>query len=222
MVSHELRTPLTSLVGFAELLLKRDLSDAQRKQFVGVMLDEGKRLTTLLNDFLDLQRIESGRQQLSQVSLHLASLVERAAATISDADHPITVDLPDWLPAVRGDPDRLQQVLSNLLSNAKKYSPDGGEIVISGRSIGTMVELAIADHGLGIPSEALPHLFQKFYRIDNRIAGRSRGRAWAWLYPSGSSTSTAARSGRSRPVSMRLDDTIHAAAIIHCRGRPRR
>src|SRR6185295_6679927 len=108
----------------------RRAAQAVRRRDAG----RGKRLTTLLNDFLDLQRIESGRQQLSQVSLHLASLVERAAATISDADHPITVDLPDWLPAVQGDPDRLQQVLSNLLSNAKKYSPDGGEIVISGRS----------------------------------------------------------------------------------------
>jgi PAS domain S-box-containing protein len=167
VVSHELRTPLTSLVGFAELLLKRDLSDEQRKQFVGVMLDEGKRLTTLLNDFLDLQRIESGRQQINQMPLHLSSIVERAAATISGADHPITVDLPDTLPAVHGDPDRLQQVLSNLLSNAKKYSPDGGEIVIRGRAVDAMVEVSIADRGLGIPAEALPHLFQKFYRIDN-------------------------------------------------------
>lgn len=167
VVSHELRTPLTSLVGFAELLLKRDLSDDQRKKFVGVMLDEGKRLTTLLNDFLDLQRIESGRQQLSQKSLRLASILERAASTITAPDHPISVEVPDSLPAVFVDPDRVQQVLSNLLSNAKKYSPDGGEIRISASVRGAMVEVAIADEGLGIPPEALPNLFQKFYRIDN-------------------------------------------------------
>ena len=121
----------------------------------------------LLNDFLDLQRIESGRHQLNQKPMHLYTLLERASTTTTGSDHPITLHLPDSLPPVHVDPDRLQQVLSNLLSNAKKYSPNGGEIEISAEPVKEMVEVAIKDHGLGIPGEALPHLFQKFYRIDN-------------------------------------------------------
>lgn len=184
VVSHELRTPLTSVVGFAELLLQRDLDEHRRREFLAVMLDEGKRLTSLLNDFLDLQRMESGRQPVVVGPVQLATLLERAVSAMPDRNHAITIELPDSLPRVLADADRIHQVIANLLTNAKKYSPRGGEIRLSARIVGAIVEIAMADSGLGIPAEALPHLFEKFYRVDNSdrrsIKGTGLGLAICW------------------------------------------
>jgi CheY-like chemotaxis protein/anti-sigma regulatory factor (Ser/Thr protein kinase) len=168
VVSHELRTPLASLVGFAELMLGRDFDEAKRRQFLTVMLQEGRRLTALINDFLDLQRLESGRQQLRPTTTSLRALVDQAvAATGDDPERPIIVDVPDTLPLVRADPDRIMQVLANLISNARKYSPGGGEIRVSAQAEHEWVTLSVADRGLGLPPEALPRLFEKFFRVDN-------------------------------------------------------
>src|SRR6266536_1060425 len=132
VVSHELRTPLASVVGFAELLRPRDLAEPQRQQFLTVIEEEGRRLTALINDFLDLQRMESGRQQISAKPEELAPLLERAVAAAGDDPIcPILIEVEDWLPAVRVDADRIQQVMTNLLSNARKYSPAGGEIRVA-------------------------------------------------------------------------------------------
>lgn len=168
VVSHELRTPLASLVGFAELLLTREYGEARRRQYLSVIREEGQRLTSLINDFLDLQRMESGRQNLVLVPTSLRLLVEKAAANAGDdPERPVVLDVPEQLPMVRADGDRVLQVLANLLSNARKYSPSGGQTVLSARPKDGVVEVCVSDQGLGLPSDALPRLFEKFYRVDN-------------------------------------------------------
>ncbi len=168
VVSHELRTPLASLTGFAELMLGRDFPDERRRQFLTVMLQEGRRLTALINDFLDIQRLESGRQQFRPVPTPLGPLLQHAITTAGeDSGHPIELDAPSSLPLVQADPDRLLQVVANLLSNARKYSPDGGVVRLAARAQEEWVLVSVEDQGLGLPPEALPRLFEKFYRVDN-------------------------------------------------------
>ncbi|MFP5344118.1 MAG: response regulator [Gammaproteobacteria bacterium] len=197
-VSHELRTPLASLLGFSELMLTRALPEEKQHQFLEVIHKESKRLNALINDFLDLQRIESGRVSYAFQPLDAGALIREVAALYANhVRHPLRLELPDGLPPVSADHDRLKQVLQNLLSNAVKFSPQGGEIVISARAAGAgAVEIAVRDHGLGIPEEALPRLFSKFYRVDTtdrreiggtglglalckEIVEAHRGRIWA-------------------------------------------
>jgi PAS domain S-box-containing protein len=168
MVSHELRTPLASLVGFSELLLSREFSGAQRKRYLETMLKEGLRLTELINDFLDLQRMEGGYRRLDLGPANLPTLITRAVTTAgNNAQTPIEIELPKDLPLVVADVNAIHQVLINLLSNARKYSPGGGLIQIDARVVDDVVEVSILDHGLGIPAEAVPRLFNKFYRVAN-------------------------------------------------------
>jgi two-component system phosphate regulon sensor histidine kinase PhoR len=133
------------------------------------MLHEGKRLTVLINDFLDLQRLEAGQVEVSIAPVDMCTAVRRALEVLGhDAEHPMQLDLAPDLPRVLADADRLQQVLLNLLSNARKYSPDGGAITLAAKcGPGDTLEVTIADRGLGLPAEALPKLFNSFYRVEN-------------------------------------------------------
>src|SRR6202165_5104444 len=141
MVSHEMRTPLASIVGFTELLATREVTPEQRKEYLAVMLQEGHRLTSLINDFLDLRRIEGGHLTMRFAPADITALVKRAIELFSDdAGHPVETDLPDDLPLVRADSDSIFRVLANLLSNARKYSPDGGSIVIGAHVVDGMVD----------------------------------------------------------------------------------
>jgi signal transduction histidine kinase/DNA-binding response OmpR family regulator len=168
VVSHELRTPLASLVGFAELLLNREYEEQQRHEFLTVMYEEGRRLTALINDFLDLQRLESGRQSVHLQPVALAPLLRHAvSAAGEDPLRPIVLRLSGDLPDVDADPDRLQQVVGNLFSNARKYSPAGGQITVTAELADGNVKVSVRDQGLGLPAEAIPKLFQKFFRVDN-------------------------------------------------------
>jgi signal transduction histidine kinase len=176
VVNHELRTPLASVVGFTELLHTRQLDERKRKQFIEVLHQESLRLTTLVDEFLDLQRIESGRQQVVPTATDLASLLERAiASTGDDPTYPTTLEVEPALPLVRADVERVRQVLANLLSNARKYSPAGGPIRVTAARENGAVRVAVVDQGLGIPREAMPRLFEKFYRIDNSDRRRIKG-----------------------------------------------
>ena len=167
LVSHELRTPLASLLGFTELLYSRDFSD-ERKQYLGVMLREGRRLTDLINDVLHIQRLEAGHQVLNLAPADLQALIQRAVvAAGEDPERPIEVNASPSLPLVMVDTDAILQVLSNFLSNARKYSPDGGIIRVTTKLIDGMVEINVQDHGLGLPEDALPKVFATFYRVDS-------------------------------------------------------
>jgi CheY-like chemotaxis protein len=168
MVSHEMRTPLASIVGFAELLVTRKVTPEQRGEYLGVMLQEGRRLTALINDFLDLRRIEGGHLTMRYAPADIKALIKRAVALIADPRViPIEIRVPNDMPLVRIDGDSIFRVVANLLSNALKYSPDGGSIVVGAGVVADMVEVYVEDHGLGIPSDALPQVFRRFFRVDN-------------------------------------------------------
>jgi PAS domain S-box-containing protein len=168
LVSHELRTPLASLLGFTELLYSRDFSPEQRKQYLGIMLREGRRLTDLINDVLHIQRLEAGHQDLKFALADLGALIRRAVANAGeDLKRPIEMEMSDGLPLVMIDTDAILQVLGNFVANARKYSPDGGAILIRAGLDGDTIEVDIEDHGLGLPADALPKLFATFYRVDN-------------------------------------------------------
>jgi PAS domain S-box-containing protein len=172
VVSHELRTPLASIVGFAELLATREVTPAQRKEYLAVMLQEGRRLTALVNDFLDLRRLEAGHLALRFAPADITAIIKRAVELFSEpGGATIEMRIEDDLPLVRVDGDSMFRVIANLLSNARKYSPLGGSIVIGARVVDGMVEVAVQDKGLGIPAEALTHLFGKFFRVETADRG---------------------------------------------------
>jgi signal transduction histidine kinase/CheY-like chemotaxis protein len=170
IVSHELRTPMSSILGFAELLLTRDPSAEKRRMYAGVIFKEAERLSQLINDFLDLQRVMARTQQFDVAPVWLPALVQEVADTyaLHRNTHPISIEVAPDLPTVMADPERIRQVISNLLSNAIKYSPDGGpvEIGLEPSPDAESVAVLVCDHGLGIPPEAQDRLFEQFYRVD--------------------------------------------------------
>jgi signal transduction histidine kinase len=182
LVSHEMRTPLASVIGFTELLMTRETTTEQRQRYLTVMLQEARRLTGLVNDFLDLQRLEGAHHPLKTVVADVRPLIQRAKEGFPDeANTPIATSLPPELPMVVIDPDAILQVLTNLISNARKYSPRGGEILLTARSIGDGVEISVQDHGLGLEPDEINKLFNKFYRAERaeqlRIQGTGLGLA---------------------------------------------
>jgi signal transduction histidine kinase/HAMP domain-containing protein len=183
-VSHELRTPLASIFGFAELLLKKSPEAGKAQKYMTMIYQEARRLTGLINDFLDLQRIENRSFELVKKPVDLAELIRVNVEVYQGQStaHTLTVSVEPNLPPVNTDPDRVSQVLGNLLSNAVKYSPTGGLIEVAAvRRSSQEVEVTVKDNGLGIPAEALPKLFHPFYRVDNsdrrQIGGTGLGLA---------------------------------------------
>jgi PAS domain S-box-containing protein len=167
VVSHELRTPLASVVGFTELLLEGEHDQDEQRLYLSTIGEEGRRLTALINDFLDLERMSSGRQEYKKAAVDVeAALAQALAAAGDDPRHPNVLRLAE-LPPVWADRDSLQQVLTNLISNARKYSPAGGEVRIAAELRDGEVEISVADQGLGLPADAMPRLFTAFYRVDN-------------------------------------------------------
>jgi signal transduction histidine kinase len=132
---------------------------------------------------MDLQRMESGRLDVRPRLIDLRPLLKQAVAAVVDDLHPVLVEAADELPEVMADPPRILQVVTNLLANARKYSPRGGQIRVSARQVDGPVEVAVEDHGLGIAPEALPRLFDRFYRVAGddrrRIQGTGLGLAIA-------------------------------------------
>lgn len=169
-VSHELRTPLTSLRGFTELMLKRTFAPAKQREFLTIIHKESLRLTELINDFLDLQRIESGRQKYNFEDIALTPLLHEILSIFHQTlgGHTLHLNVPAALPPVHVDPARLRQVLMNLLSNALKFSPHGGQITVGAHLEDDMVKVWVTDQGVGIPPEALSNLFRRFFRVDNQ------------------------------------------------------
>jgi signal transduction histidine kinase len=183
IVSHEVRTPLAGVLGFTSLLLNRDVDDATRRRYLEIIDAQGRRLNALLDDFLDVQRLEEGRLELSAELVDMAALLHEQVQLFEAQSEQHRLELNASPPlAVRGDANRLAQVVGNLLSNAIKYSPEGGTVeVVAERSNGA-VRVTVRDEGLGIPDEQHDQIFTKFYRGDaatSGISGSGLGLAFA-------------------------------------------
>jgi signal transduction histidine kinase len=173
-VSHELRTPLASVLGFSALMLERDLPPEEMARYLEVIRSEARRLAALLNDLLDLQRVEQQTLELRLAEFDLNDLLATQVTLYSAQSeaHQLRLDRVGEPITVRGDRDRLAQVVGNLLSNAIKYSPGGGEVQIRAAQLGDEAWVWVQDHGLGIPAGHQDRIFTKFFRGD---VGRERG-----------------------------------------------
>jgi len=181
-VSHELRTPLTSIKGFADTILRAGdrLDVSHQRRYVGIIKDQADRLTRLVEDLLAASRLESRKLQLTIRAIDLEEAIGRVCRNLDEkaSNHHISVSVqPGTLP-VWADADRLEQILTNLIDNAIKYSPPRTTVSICARNIGEdaeLVEISVADQGVGIPEEHLPHIFSKFSRLDNPLVRQTEG-----------------------------------------------
>jgi PAS domain S-box-containing protein len=192
IISHELKTPVALIKGYAQTLARPDAAwDAETaRQSLQVIEEEADRLEALINNLLDVSRIQASGLRLDYADVNLERLARKVveAYRTQTTEHQLEVDFPAALPLVWGDEERLRQVLTNLVSNAIKYSPQGGLIRIGGwleqpegAADHTRVVLYIADQGIGIPTADLPKIFDRFYRVDSSLR-RSTAGAGLGLY----------------------------------------
>ncbi|MGE5177076.1 MAG: HD domain-containing phosphohydrolase [Hyphomicrobiales bacterium] len=187
VVSHELRTPLTAIKAYTETLLDNagDPTFTQEKRFLRIIDEECDRLSRMVNDVLDLNRMDSGRRRLHVEPVSIRRLVDEMLPTVEPGLHQkrirLRLDLPPETTTVEADPDLLKQVLVNLVSNAVKFSPSDGEIRLEAVASGDRLRLAVQDQGPGIPLEQRERVFDRFYRIEpdgaERVAGTGLGLA---------------------------------------------
>ena len=181
MAAHELRTPMSSITGYVDLLMLGMLGpvNEQQTEFLQVVKDNTQRLMTLVNDLLDVSQIEDNTLRLTMESLSMSEIVSEAATTfqhqIASKQQQLVIQVPSNLPTVLGDRDRIVQVVTNLLSNAHKYSPSGAKIEIVGRRRDGQVEIDVVDAGIGIAPEDQKQLFTRFFRAPNAVSTREDG-----------------------------------------------
>ena len=181
-VSHELRTPLTNIRSYAETLVDSagDIPPAMEKNFLGVILNESDRMTHIVQDLLTLSRFDSGRSELKLERFSFSAAVRDIYnAVLMDAQrhgHTLTLDIAPDIPEMVGDRDRVLQVMMNVVSNAIKYTPDGGgQIAISAGRNPLRVWMEVSDNGIGIPEADRPRIFERFYRVDKARSRESGG-----------------------------------------------
>jgi signal transduction histidine kinase len=170
VVSHELRTPLTAITGYIELLLEGQMGPlvAAQRQCLDMVTHNADRLVELIDDLLDIARIEAGKVELKRTTLDLTRLIQEVATVL----HPpieakgqrLTLELAAALPTTSGDAERVRQILTNLLSNAHKYTPPGGCITVAARREAGRVRIDVHDTGIGLSPEDQARLFTKFFR----------------------------------------------------------
>ena len=175
LVSHELRTPLTSIKGYTEMVLDGDAGEIndEVEEYLRISYNNAERLVALVNDLLDMSRIESGRIQLKSEAMDLNQVVQTVVLSmqqsIKEKGQSLSVDISPEATSVVGDRDKLVQVLTNYVSNAYKYTQAGGDIRIAIRRQGDFAHVAVSDNGYGISSEDQAKLFTRFYRVDNSM-----------------------------------------------------
>jgi len=180
-VSHELRTPLTNIRSYAETLTESagDIPPAMEKKFLGVILNESDRMTHIVQDLLTLSRFDSGRDDLRLVRFSFGGAVQDLySAVYMEAQrhsHTLRLELEEDLPDIVADRERVVQVMMNVVSNAIKYTPDGGHITISAGRRAGRVWMVVDDDGIGIPEEDRPRIFERFYRVDKARSRQSGG-----------------------------------------------
>jgi signal transduction histidine kinase len=166
---HELRTPLTGIVAYSELLMHPGLQAEMIAESARTINSEATRLAQFINDFLDLARLESGRARIAYQPVDLGFVVRDVVQLMqpraAECDLTLTGSILESVPQVKGDPARLKQILLNLIGNAIKYNRPGGRIQVNVDRRTDYVLVQVQDTGKGIPSESLPHVFDKFYRV---------------------------------------------------------
>ncbi len=184
LVSHEFRTALVGIQGFSEMIRDEELPPTDVKAFASDINKDAQRLNRLINDMLDLDRIEAGKMSLRIEPVNLNAVLEEAIgrARAASDDHVVIAILDTTQPVVQCDPDRLAQIVSNLLSNAIKYSPNGGEVLVTSRVSGGFVDVGVQDHGVGINPDFVKRLFSRYERYEKnsgKIVGSGLGLAIA-------------------------------------------
>ena len=179
-VSHELRTPLTSIYGFAETLMRRDVEfgERDREVFLGYIASESERLTRIVDTLLNVARLDTGDLEVALEPTDVGALVADAVGSVQELGangHDFVLDLEDAALEVQADPDKLRQVVDQLVENAIKYSPDGGIVRIEARRRPNVVEVSVVDEGIGIAATHRERIFDKFYRAGDTVTGTGLG-----------------------------------------------
>lgn len=179
-VSHEFRTPLTTILGYAELIRDETLEPTEINEFAGYIVRDVERLTRMMENVLDLERLEAGASRINATTIDLVDLITEEVTrwkSDNDAKHQINVVADAGLPTVSADHDRILQVVSNLLGNAVKYSPDGGEVTIavSSDNVASEFRVEVQDHGIGIGPDSHGRIFERFARTAEAIRHGIRG-----------------------------------------------
>ena len=177
IVSHEFRTPLTGIQGFSEMMRDEELTLDEMREYAGDINKDAQRLNRMINEMLDLDRMEAGRMAIHPERMDLNAVIGDVADRVrpNAPNHTLTLDLQSDLPSLQGDRDRMTQVASNLLNNAVKYSPTGGRIIVTTRAEGNEVRFDVRDEGLGIPPDALETIFERFSRVDSQATKDIQG-----------------------------------------------
>jgi signal transduction histidine kinase len=180
-MSHELRTPLNAIIGFSEVLLERMFGELNAKQddYLKDIHSSGRHLLSLINDILDLSKIEAGRMELEAAVFDVPSALHNAIMLVRERAqrHGIRLSLetdPD-VAEIRADERKFKQILVNLLSNAVKFTPDGGSVVVRTRRVGTGIEVAVADTGIGIAPEDQERVFEEFRQAGGDYLTKQEG-----------------------------------------------
>ena len=179
-VSHELRTPLTNIKGYTETLLNiDDIDEETRRQFLTVVYSETDRMTRIVKDLLTLTRLDYNRMEMRMEPMDLRGLAMEIKRSMSlsaeNAGLKLTAKIPQSMPEIDGDRERIEQVLINVVSNAIKYNRPKGTIHISGGWSDSHVYITVKDTGIGVPKSEVPHLFERFYRVDKARSRESGG-----------------------------------------------
>jgi signal transduction histidine kinase len=171
IVSHEFRTALTGIQGFSELIRDGGLEADEVRAYGGYIFNDADRVNRLIGDMLDLDRMESGRMSIRTADVDINEVLSDAIARAGGSPSvEFKADLDPRLPIVVGDRDRLVQVVSNLVNNAVKYSPDGGTVTLSSRTEGDFALVSVTDTGVGIPPDEIGHVFERFRRVRSGAA----------------------------------------------------
>ncbi|MCM8782999.1 MAG: cell wall metabolism sensor histidine kinase WalK [Candidatus Omnitrophica bacterium] len=173
-VTHELRTPLVAMEKSVSLLLTQDIPESQQREFLAITQRNLKRLTLLINDLLDLSKLEAGKMDIRRQPTEISTIVEEAVSGLETwaktKSLMINRIIDEGLPQINVDPNRIIQVLNNLIGNAIKFTPSGGTITIEAHLIreDNELEVSVQDTGIGIPKEDLPRIFDKFFQVGER------------------------------------------------------
>jgi signal transduction histidine kinase len=180
-MSHELRTPLNAIIGFSEVMLERMFGELNDKQaeYLNDILSSGQHLLSLINDILDLSKIEAGRMELELTDFDFPVAIDNALTLVHERAArrglTLTQDVDARLGEFRGDERKIKQVLLNLLSNAIKFTPEGGKVQVRAHLKGAVVEIAVADTGGGIAPEDQELVFEEFRQVGTDVAKKHEG-----------------------------------------------